>query len=205
MLLHGGFNPGASRISFGGTYLDDTSKTIYTFPDCDIGDAEPGRIVVVPAFIGVDTPGVDDIYINAVSVGGIAADYYLYHDYTDLAVEVWLVKVPSGALADVVVEASGPVDRCEIGVMSFYNMDLNTYDYPASVSTTSFTMPMFEAGGAVVTVPGVQTFTGMDDSAQGTYLSIAWKLATGKDNAHPYTISTATTFGYPYGGLSIGP
>lgn len=205
MLLHAGTTAGASRIEFGDTYLNAASQTIYTFANCDFADAEPSRLAVVVAYAGVTPAAATDIYFEAVSIGGVAADYYVYHDRTDLALEVWVAVLPEGTMADVVVECSQAVSKCEIATLSFYNMDANTYAYPTSVSTTSFTMPLFENGGALVAVPGVQTLTGMDNYVSGTNLTVGWKLATAKATAHPYTISTATSFAAPYGGLSLGP
>lgn len=111
--------------AFQATTFNGTGLTTYTFAGQAIGSASSTRHVVVAVSLICSATRT----ISSVTVGGIAATAVVTDDVTNFyfyRLSLYIVAVPTGATADVVVTASGACEAAAISVWAAYDLDSAT-------------------------------------------------------------------------------
>lgn len=98
----GGPNPGYTA-EFVDAAVDPSNLTTYTFEDCDFGAAHANREIFVTIIANVGAT----LTVNAVTIGGVAADIETITSSSASLATVAHAIVPSGTQGDIVVTLSG--------------------------------------------------------------------------------------------------
>jgi len=108
-------NAGGNEFDFIGFNFDSTDATSYTFSSEAIGSPKENRVIAL--CIGSRSAG--STTVSSVTIGGVSAtkqvEYRNLTSGTTLA-NIWTAEVPTGSTADIVVNFSGSVYRCGVGI-----------------------------------------------------------------------------------------
>lgn len=163
--------PALPSKSFQATTFDGTSQTTYTFAGQNIGSASSTRYVIVAAALTASASRT----ISSVTVGGISATAIVTDDVTNFffyRLSLYIVAVPTGSTASVVVTASGACDAAAISVWAAYDLNSATaVDSDVSPDSVSpFDVPSMSTSADGILVAATTYFS---DAG-----SVAWTNAT---------------------------
>jgi hypothetical protein len=129
-------------VSYQTSTASTTDGTTYTFTSQAIGFARSTRYVVV-GVVARESPDTSAQTVT-VTVGGIAATQVVLATSTAASgrnlAGLYIAAVPTGTTADVVVEFSGGVNFCGLGVWALYDLNSPTATNTATSTSSSQTL-----------------------------------------------------------------
>lgn len=167
--------------------FDSASKTVYNFGTLPIGDAHPERIVVVE--VAVET-GTFVVLGATVTIGGVSANV-IGTGRNFLTSQIFWLKVPTGATANITVTCSNAARQCGIQHYSFNTPATAVLDSGQNFNGTgTTTVDNLECSvGGVVFIASVRR--------NATTGSIAWNgIDSDIEEVNDISSSVRRIFGY---------
>lgn len=151
-----------------------TSSTNYTFSSQAIGQATASRYVIVAAHLYSNSART----ISSLTVGGISATQVITQSVTNFfayRASIYIVAVPTGTTADIVVNTSGVCELMTISVWAAYDLNSATAvdsDSATSTGSTTFSIPSMSTSADGFAVASCVY------NRNGTGSAFAWTNAT---------------------------
>lgn len=150
-------------IEFMGSYLDDVSRSSYTFTDVDFGPEYAGREIVVAS-------SLKNAFFTSVTIGGTVADELLTGGASNRILGIARRAVPTGTSGTIVVTPSTTSTRCSIFVYRVTRKTTGNYsdsqDFNTTTSSTSITF-------GSVTVPSGGVIVGVGNLTETSTVTIS--------------------------------
>ena len=177
--------PNASIVFATSDAQAGTGATV-TFTSKSIGTAQTGRRIVVAA----GGPGSGSaVTITGVTCGGVAMTQLVQNNTSGgggfQTASLWILEVPTGTTADIVVSWSGSSSRCYLGVWAVYGLESEA----ARSTVTSGSDP--HTGS--ITVPGGGVVIGTAAGGAGSSMSYTWTGVTEDFDATVAAVTLAYT------------